>query len=75
MARISVAVDIEKRSTYDHGLEGHRGIPPTYSLAICSNHKLAKAKAKANYDQWPLAGYPARKAGESVMIPGGIMVS
>ncbi len=50
-------------------------IPPTYSLAICSNHKLAKAKAKANYDQWPLAGCPAGKAGGSVMIPGGIMVS
>ena len=45
--------------------------PPTF----CSNHKLAKAKAKANYDQRPLAGYPARKAGRAVMIPGGIMES
>ena len=41
-------------------------IPPAYSLAICSNHTLAKAKAKANYDEWPLAGYPARKAGEII---------
>ncbi len=54
---------------------GSTDIPPTYSPAICSNHKWAKAKAKANYDQWPLAGYPARKAGGAVMIPGGIMVS
>jgi hypothetical protein len=38
-------------------------IPPAYSLAICSNHTLAKAKAKANHDEWPLAGYPVRKAG------------
>ncbi len=50
-------------------------IPPEYSLAICSNHKLAKAKAKANYDHWPLEGYPAHNAGRAVMIPGGIMVS
>ncbi len=51
------------------------GLPPTYSLAICSNHKLAKAKAKANYDQWPLAGYPARKAGGGSYDSGWIMVS
>ena len=45
------------------GPRGGTTIPPAYSLAICSNHTLAKAKAKANYDEWPLAGYPARKAG------------
>ena len=37
--------------------------PPAYSLAICSNHKVALAKATADYAQWPLAGYPPRKAG------------
>ncbi len=40
-----------------------RSDPPEYSLATGSNPKLAKAKAKANYDQWPLAGYPVHKAG------------
>ena len=34
-----------------------------YALAICWNHDLAKATAKPNYDQWRLAGYPARAAG------------
>ncbi len=38
-------------------------IHPAYCLAICSNHKLAIAKAKANYDQGPLAGFPAHTAG------------
>ncbi len=50
-------------------------IPSVYSLVICSNHKLAKAKAKANYDQWPLAWYPAHKAGTSYDSGGGIMES
>ncbi len=36
-----------------------------YSLDICSNHKLVIAKAKANYDQCPLSGYTACKAGSS----------
>ncbi len=43
--------------------------PLAYSLAICSKPKLAIAKTKANYDQWPLEGYPVRKAGSSSGSP------
>ena len=42
-------------------------IPTPYSLAICSNHKLAIAKAKVSYDHWPVAGHLVRRGGGGVI--------